>query len=177
MTPDRAEIWLPVHGHPGYEVGDLGNIRSIDRLVIDKNGRRLNYKGRVKKLRRSSGYLTVDLGWYEPTHKVHRLVAAAFLGPRPPGAFVCHRNDDKADNRPDNLYYGSNRSNSRDKVLNGKQQRLFGSQNGATRYDTTTVHLVLSAKGTMSTYKAAAHFGISQTYVRDLWNGKRRQNG
>lgn len=36
---------------------------------------------------------------------VHRLVAAAFIGPRPDGLDVNHKNGIKADNRPENLEY------------------------------------------------------------------------
>lgn len=37
------------------------------------------------------------------TVKVHKLVALAFLGPRPNGHEIDHRNGDRLDNRPENL--------------------------------------------------------------------------
>ena len=34
------EIWRPVKEYEGYyEVSNLGRVRSIDRVVVDKNGR------------------------------------------------------------------------------------------------------------------------------------------
>ena len=35
------EIWRPVKEYEGYyEVSNLGRVRSIDRVVVDKSGRR-----------------------------------------------------------------------------------------------------------------------------------------
>jgi hypothetical protein len=47
---------------------------------------------------------------------VHVLVALAFLGPRPAGLHVCHRNGDKTDNRPENLMYATPAENVRQSV-------------------------------------------------------------
>src|SRR5690606_32157657 len=47
------------------------------------------------------------------------LVAAAFLGPRPEGSEVCHINGDPADNRVENLRYGSRSENVLDQVRHG----------------------------------------------------------
>ncbi len=53
--------------------------------------------------------------------KVHHAVAEAFLGPKPPGAWVCHRNDDATDNRVENLYYGDAHTNNLDSFRNGRR--------------------------------------------------------
>ena len=46
---------------------------------------------------------------------VHRLVAAAFVGPAPfDGAMVLHHNDDPTHNHPSNLYWGDRTQNGRD---------------------------------------------------------------
>lgn len=50
---------------------------------------------------------------------VHHLVAEVFIGPRPEGMLVCHRNDDPLDNRITNLYYGTKQENEKDKTRNG----------------------------------------------------------
>jgi hypothetical protein len=55
-------------------------------------------------------------------HFVHRLVAAAFVGPAPfEGAMVLHHDDDPTHNRPSNLYWGDRAQNLRDARLNRKR--------------------------------------------------------
>lgn len=76
-----VEEWRPVVGYEGlYEVSDWGNVRSLDRIIVDKNGREMRYKGRVLKpaTHPSNGYKFILLGVGHPA-MVHRLVAKAFL--------------------------------------------------------------------------------------------------
>ena len=47
------------------------------------------------------------------TFKIHRLVAKAFLGPRPPGLETNHINGIKTDNRIENLEYVTHAENMR----------------------------------------------------------------
>jgi len=97
---------------PGYFVSDTGRVW----------GRR---KELAPYLSRLGGYPRIDI----PVNgrcqhvKVHHAVAEAFLGPKPPGAFVCHRNDIPTDNRPANLYYGDASTNMLDAYRNGKHSR------------------------------------------------------
>jgi hypothetical protein len=84
------ERWLPVVGWEGiYEVSNLGRVRSLDRMLPD--GRRR--KGQLMNTRLQHGYPISQLcrnGKY--THKlVHSLVAEAFIGPRPKGKVVNHK--------------------------------------------------------------------------------------
>ncbi len=51
--------------------------------------------------------------------KVHHMVAAAFLGPRPDGTEVRHLNGKPADNRPMNLAWGTRSENQLDSVRHG----------------------------------------------------------
>lgn len=97
----KTEIWLPVEGYEGlYEVSDLGRVRS------------LNYRhtGETKILRTGmtrGGYLTVALckDGKQKTVKVHRLVATAFVPNMFDDDCVNHINEDKTDNRADNLMW------------------------------------------------------------------------
>jgi hypothetical protein len=77
-----------------YEVSNLGNIRSK---------RCVNLRGDYDR----SGYHRIVLqnNGYTKRFLVHRLVAEAFLGPRPDGMTVNHKNGKKADNREYNLEY------------------------------------------------------------------------
>ena len=102
------EIWKPVKGFEGYyEVSNLGRVRSIDRVVVDtvRNCERL-LKGKILIQRdNSNGYKNV---MFCKEHKldnkyVHRLVAEIFL-PNPDNLpQVNHKDEDKSNNRVDNL--------------------------------------------------------------------------
>ncbi|WP_100458533.1 NUMOD4 motif-containing HNH endonuclease [Mycobacteroides abscessus] len=120
-----GENWLPVVGYEGrYEVSDQGRIRSLDQLVdyIDGRSGKLcarRSKGRVLKPGAApSGHLHVVLGGAK-TMTIHHAVAEAFHGPRPIGAEVRHRNGDPADNRANNLEYGSRGQNAEDSKRHG----------------------------------------------------------
>ena len=53
------------------------------------------------------------------TRLVHRLVAAAFLGPCPDGQEVLHGNGQRLDNRLENLRYGTRQENVMDTIRHG----------------------------------------------------------
>ena len=102
------EVWKPVRGYVGlYEVSNYGRVKSNDRYVktaIDYNTKRL-LKGKLLKQGLVSGYKRMDL-CKEGTvthHFVHRLVWEAFNDPIPEGMQVNHINEDKTDNRLENL--------------------------------------------------------------------------
>ena len=113
------EVWRPVIGWPGYEVSDQGRVRSVDRVVIRSDGISGHWKGCVlRPTPTSDGYLRVGLRRDGTEHKkgVHVLVATAFHGPCPYGLQCRHVNGDPADNRPDNLKWGTPSENTHDKV-------------------------------------------------------------
>lgn len=118
-----TEQWLPVVGYEGlYEVSDLGNIRSLDRVTQTPSGGQRRYYGKLLKpavLRK--GHLMVFLyrsGQSKPT-LVHRAVLTAFIGECPDGMECCHRNDDPQNNRLENLYWGTRSQNQLDRARNG----------------------------------------------------------
>lgn len=112
-TP-APEQWLPVPGYEGrYEVSDLGRVRSQ---------RRQGAPGRVRTPQKRGPYLSLMLYRdHQPKEwRIHALVAAAFLGPRPDGLLICHRDGDSQNNRPMNLYYGTWSDNNLDTVRHGR---------------------------------------------------------
>lgn len=93
------EIWKPILNYEGlYQASNLGGIRS------------LNYhrEGKIKILKprkTKAGYLQVVL-CKEGKNKhcyVHRLVWESFIGPIPECMEINHVNEDKTNNRLDNL--------------------------------------------------------------------------
>ena len=91
------EIWKDIEGYEGYQVSNLGRVRSLDR--IDSNNHPL--KGAIlKPYISNSGYLLVGLYKQQKRNRklLHRLVAEAFI-PNPDNKpEIDHINTIKTDN-------------------------------------------------------------------------------
>lgn len=89
----EQEQWVPIPSAPKYEVSDCGRVRGSLGVRVPK--------------RSKDGYLRIHLG-NRPnrvTRTIHSLVAEAFLGPRPRGWCIAHKNNRRDDNRLCNLQY------------------------------------------------------------------------
>lgn len=118
-----VETWRPVVGYEGYyEVSDMGRVRSVERLAIRKNGRPHRVRSAVRKPKAlPKGHLAVTLvrDTQLRSHTVHKLVLEAFVGTRPEGSMCRHLNGDPADNRLENLTWGTASENQSDAVNHG----------------------------------------------------------
>ena len=107
------EVWKDIPEYEGlYQVSNLGVIRSVDRVVVDKNGVRYNRKGVVLKAgKNNSGYFSVNLhkGGKLNSQCVHKIVLLAFVGKS--DLQGDHINEIKSDNRLANLEYVTHRDN------------------------------------------------------------------
>ena len=108
------EEWRPIEGYEGlYEVSSYGRVRSLDRYVKNGCSYRL-HKGKVLSLLKGEyGYLQVNLHCNGKMYKkyVHRLVAETFL-PNPDNLpEVNHKDEDKSNNRVDNLEWCNRKYN------------------------------------------------------------------
>lgn len=100
MIEEKEEIWKTIPEFPNYQVSNMGRVKS------------LNYnRTRKEKLLRFSkdkyGYLRVTISkeGVKKYVQVHRLVCEAFLQNPFNLPQVNHRNEDKTDNRIENLEY------------------------------------------------------------------------
>ena len=102
-----AERWVPVRGYEGsYEVSTLGRIKSLERVVKQGTPYAYTRKARIMLPRRkNNGYLQVRLSKHGKCKSmtVHRIVMESFVGPST--LQVNHINEDKEDNRLENLEY------------------------------------------------------------------------
>lgn len=123
-----SERWRPIPGREGYEVSDLGRVRSLDRWIVAADGKRRFFRGRILKTRPfpRTGHRMVSLkaGSVGTSFRVHVLVMLAFVGPRPDGMQTCHNNGIAHDNRLTNLRYDTASSNVRDSVNHGTQANI-----------------------------------------------------
>lgn len=104
-TTPAVEVWRPVKGYEDYyEVSNLGIVRSYDRMVRCKIGMRC-MKGKVLKQRIWGNYKSVCLvvGQVEERLYVHRIVAEAFIHNPDNLPQVNHKDENKLNNRADNL--------------------------------------------------------------------------
>lgn len=103
----RIEYWKPIPGYEGlYEVSSFGRVRSLDRWVKYSNGKLRLHKGKILILNKTKcGYYIIGLCIKQSKkyYLVHRLVYEAFNGKIPEGYEVNHINEDKTDNRLENL--------------------------------------------------------------------------
>ena len=105
------EIWKDVVGFEGrYEVSNLGNVRSLARVITYMRNGKLQSRPVQPKLltpiKARNGYLHVHLRGVNALNvlcTIHRLVAEAFV-PNPDNLpQVNHINENREDNRADNL--------------------------------------------------------------------------
>lgn len=108
---DAAEEWRPIPGYERYEVSNYGRFRRV--MLPFASG------GKKQKAR-----LAIAL-WNghrrKHTMMVHRVVALAFLGPRPQGMEINHKDGNPNNNRASNLEYLTPAQNRQHAVEN----RLF----------------------------------------------------
>lgn len=92
------QIWKQIPDFPDYEISHLGNIRS------NKFGKQHILSPRPDK----DGYWRVNISNKDKIRKtkyIHTLIMETFVGPRPNGTVIDHINQDKQDNRVENLRY------------------------------------------------------------------------
>lgn len=106
-----AEMWKAVVGFEGfYEVSNEGRVRSLDRTIIDVDGHKRNYKGGLlTPCDAGKGYRNVMLQaeGKRRTPRLCRVVAEAWI-PNPDNLpQVNHKDENKANDRADNLEWCS----------------------------------------------------------------------
>jgi hypothetical protein len=106
--------WQSIPHFSDYEVSDDGFIRSIERIKVFKNGRKMRFESKNKQLRRhpSNGFLMTDLVNDKGIRKTvypHKIVATVFLKNDKPRKkkVVIHIDNDLENNHVSNLKWCS----------------------------------------------------------------------
>lgn len=167
-----TETWKPIKGFEGfYEVSDLGNVRSLNWRNI----------GEVRNLflkPHSRGYLQVELK-KNGTRKmflVHRLVASHFIENPNGNLEVNHINENKQDNRVENLEWCAHSYNVKYSMDRHPQTRAFCSRK--LKCTNKIVQLTLSGEivKIWDTPISIKHsLGFSDWSIKQCCRGERRQ--
>lgn len=108
------EVWLPVKGFERYyEVSNLGNVKSVPRLVSVRGGGKRLVPSKILSPSFSSRYVNVMM-WVEGKQiaaQVHRLVALAFIENYEGKPQVNHIDGNKHNNIVTNLEWCNNSEN------------------------------------------------------------------
>lgn len=155
-------MWKDIENYEGiYQVSDSGEVRSLG------NGKSPNSKERIMKVEETKcGYLRVQLckDGKQKHFSIHRLVAEAFI-PNPLNLpQVNHKNENKHDNRAENLEwcncsYNINYGTRNEKVSKGViQYRLDGS----------------IVREWSSTYEVERQLGFNHIYIGACCRGNTR---
>lgn len=111
------EIWKDIPNYEGiYQVSNFGNVKSLSRLMNKGKAIFVSKEKIMSKHINKDGYYCVTLKKDKKsrTNKNHQLVAIAFLNHTPDGTLklvVDHINDNRLDNRLENLQIITQREN------------------------------------------------------------------
>ena len=191
------EVWKPVIGYYGlYEVSNYGRVRSVDNIIIRKNGIKMTKKSKILKPCVSNvGYYMVGLtkNNKSKTVTVHRLVAEAFI-PNPLNLpCVDHINTIRTDNRVENLRWVSYSTNNLNPITHDRMKASRKDTSGANnpfygkkhtietikKLSTPIVQYTLDGafvREWLGSQEAARELGYNQAHISDCCLGKRKKH-
>lgn len=119
---ERIYYERDLEGYEGlYQISNLGNVKSLDRYIINKNGDKQYFPGKYLTQGISDNYLKVTLSKNnkQRTFRVHILVARAFI-PNPENKpEVNHIDGNKKNNKVNNLEWNTRSENELHAYKNG----------------------------------------------------------
>jgi hypothetical protein len=169
-----VEEWRPVVGYEGlYEVSNLGQVRSVDRVIVGSRGCQKPLKGKLLKQYAHPKKIYIKVWLSKEGQKrnwdVHRLVAFAFLGSPPEGHIVCHGPKGRRCNEVANLYWGTYKQNNgpdmlRDGTLQHGEKSNFAKLN---EMQVRVIRRLLESKS-MTQKEIGDIFGVKQVSISKI---------
>ena len=167
------ENFKAIKGYENYEVSDLGNVRSVDRMIKRTDGQERFIEGKPLKTQYDAASGRPIIRLYDSktkkgrTFKISRLVMLTFVGERPDGMEICHSNGDHTDDRLVNLRYGSRSDNQID-ILKHSNKCAAGK---------LSIEQVIEIRRAykekeMNQYELAKKFKVSQGNISEIVNRK-----
>lgn len=168
-----TEEWKDIKGYEGlYQASKHGRVKSLDR--VDSRGHKRKEKI-ITLCVDKDGYMNVNLSknGKMKSFRVHRLVLSAFVGVCPERMQGCHNDGNPANNRLENLRWGTHKENISDKKLHGTEQ--YGEKHGRTKLKNQQVQyeILPLLKMGLPHRKIADMFGVTVQIIGDIATGKR----
>ena len=162
----EGECWKQIAGFPDYFVSSHGRVASLRTgiAVLMKGG------PGTSPMRYQRVTLTHPDG-KRLARNVHVLVAEAFHGPRPDGMWALHRSGEVTDCSAANVYWGTPKQNSDDRVSHGRSGSCEANPNA--KLSATSV-LDIRAQyiaGGVTQAQLADAFGVKQAHVSRVLRG------
>ena len=168
------EIWKAIKGLEGsYEVSDLGNVRSLDRVVYYPSGDRMRKGKLLKPFTTKGGYLLLTLQKNKVVERcvIHRLVAKAFI-PNPDNLpQVNHKNGIKTDNRVENLEWVTASENRLHAFDTGLQKPVKGEGHGRSKLTEDQAYKIKFEHKGLPQREVAKIYGTTQINVSRIRRG------
>lgn len=159
------ERWKPIIGYEGlYSVSNLGRVKSVQ-------------SDRILKQATNQPYNTVSLNknGIRKTYAVHKLVSKMFL-PNPLGLpIINHKNENKRDNKVDNLEWCTAKYNTTYGTLpQRKSERTKGENNPQSKLTTEDVRRIRDLRSNgMSCSKISEIFGVCSDHIYQIVTKRR----
>lgn len=161
-APGDARI-EPIPFAPGYHVSTDGRVfcaREASMVELTQNAHKDTRYPRVR--------LTV--GGRGRNVRVHRIMAVVFMGEPPsPRHEVRHLNDNKLDNRLENLAWGTPSQNMLDAFRNGRRER---GRNRSSLNETTVRYIRRAVGFGVSVRRTARVFQVPESTAHDVVKGR-----
>lgn len=161
--------WRKIPGFSRYSVSERGDVRRD--VMVHRSP-----PGQCSAVPNDRGYIKTSLTGDDGRHRtitVHTLVALAFLGPRPPGLFICHGDQDRTNNHHRNLRYDTPRANTRDTMLVGAHCHGASHPHAKLSDDKAKEIIALCRRGELTQAQIGARYGVSQRAVWNVLHGVR----
>lgn len=168
---DKGVEYRDVPGFPGYRAGSDGSVWSC----LISSGKLTSHWRRRKTILSSTGYgwLTLWRKRKKKSYHVHQVIAFAFLGPRPQGLCVNHKDGNKLNNLPSNLEYVTFKENMQHALRTGlRKNHRRGSDNPASRHTEEQIRTVLLLEGTATQRAIARLVGMNYRQVNNVLRGR-----
>lgn len=169
LTEQSTTELLEIPNKPGYYLDREGNFYSS---WVNKGRHGVVNEGKPKKLKGSrskNGYVMVSFG-RKDRRFLHQLMLEVFVGPRPENEVVCHKDDDKTNNRLDNLYWGTVKENLSDRRKNSHMNE--GEKHGMSKLSEEQVEYILSAKGLKTQKELSSMFSVHPNTIHYIHKNK-----